>query len=279
MRRRRRDMTIDAIPKLISKGRGQGEGENYEPWIKVQDFSSYGQANRDLGITTGRQHDYFSRLEYYYHLVLDWSNVLDIQEQFPLLPIEKTLAIANQCGIRHPLDFRTKRPVVMTTDFRISLPLPVGIKILFRTLKPSAKLLETRVIEKLELERRFYEALDQDWGIVTERQIDPVLVNNLIWSYKFKPFSSLHPLSEEMVYKIAGLLTESLSRNDAPLSSLAMDCDDLMGLTAGTCLSVARHLIASRQWHIDMTKLIDPRERLILLSVNLFKPGLVKIGA
>jgi hypothetical protein len=271
-------MTSDAIPKLISEGRGQGDGENYEPWIKVQDFSSYGQANRDLGITTGRQHDYFSRLEYRYHLVLDWSKLLDIQEQFPLLPLEKTLTIANHCGIRHPVDFRTKRPVVMTTDFRISVPLAVGKKILFRTVKPSAKLSETREIEKLEIARRFYESLDQDWGIVTERQIDPVLVNNLIWSYKFKPFSSLHPLSEEMAYKIAGSLTESLLRKEASLSTLALDCDDLMGMASGTSLSVARHLIASRQWHVDMMKLINPRERLNLLSVNLFKPGLMKTG-
>lgn len=124
--RQRRRMTGDNIPKLIAEGRGQGEGAAYEPFIKVQDFSSYGQANRDLGITTGRQHDYFSRLEYRYHLILDWSGLIDIQEQFPLLPFEKTISIANQCGIRHPVDFKTKKPVVMTTDFRITVPRPVG---------------------------------------------------------------------------------------------------------------------------------------------------------
>jgi len=66
MPRRQRRMIIDDVPKLLSEGRGQGEGENYRPWINVQNFSSYGQANRDLGATTGRQHDYFSRLEYRY---------------------------------------------------------------------------------------------------------------------------------------------------------------------------------------------------------------------
>lgn len=278
MPRQRRKMTGDAIPKLIAEGRGQGEGENYQPWIKVQDFSSYGQANRDLGATTGRQHDYFSRLEYRYHLVLDWSGLLDIQEQFPLLPLEKTISIANQCGMRHPIDFRTKKPAVMTTDFRISLPLPVGKKVVFRTVKPVAKLLEPRVIEKLEIERRFYESLDGDWGIITERQIDPVLVNNLIWSYKFKPSSSLHPLSEEMIYRISGLLTEGLLGREVSLSGLALECDDLLGLNSGTCLSVARHLIASRQWQVDMMKIIDPRERLTLFGVNLLKLGMLETG-
>jgi hypothetical protein len=271
-------MTGDDITKLIAEGRGQGEGENYQPWIKVQDFSSYGQANRDLGATTGRQHDYFSKLEYRYHLVLDWSGLLDIQEQYPLLPLEKTISIANQCGIPHPFDFRTKKPVVMTTDFRISVPLPVGKKVFFRTVKPAAKLLEPRVIAKLELERRFYESMTEDWGIVTERQINPVLVENLIWSYKFKPFTSLDPLSEEMVCRISGLLTERLSQRDISLSNLALECDDLLGLKSGTSLSVARHLIATQQWHVDMMKIIDPRERLNLLGVSLVKPGLMKTG-
>lgn len=186
MPRRQRNMTSDAIPKLISEGRGQGEGENYQPWVKVQDFSSCGQANRDVGATTGRQHDYFSKLEYRYHLVLDWSGLLDIQEQFPLLPLDKTISIANQCGIRHPIDFIRKQPVVMTTDFRISIPCPVGKKVVVRAVKPAAKLLEKRVIEKLEIERRYWELLEIDWGIVTEREIDPVVVENLIWAYKFK---------------------------------------------------------------------------------------------
>lgn len=278
MPRRQRRMTDADIPKLLAEGRGQGVGADYTPFVKVQDFSSYGQANRDLGLTTGRQHDYFSKLEYHYHLILDHSGLLDIQEQFPLLPLEKTISIANQCGINHPVDFKTKRPVVMTTDFRICVPLPVGKKVLFRTVKPAAKLLEPRVIAKFEIERRFYESLDQDWGIVTEREINPVLVENLVWAYKFKPFSSLDPLSEEMVYRISGLLTENILQNEVSLSCVALECDDLLGLKSGTSLSVARHLIASQQWKLDMMKLIDPRERLNLIGVNLLAPGLKATG-
>lgn len=134
------------------------------------------------------------------------------------------------------------------------------------------------MVEKLEIERRYWESLDINWGIVTEREINLVLVENLIWAYKFKPFSSLNPLSEEMVYRISGLLTERLSQREISLSNIALECDDLLGLNSGTSLSVARHLIASQQWRVDMMKIIDPRERLNLLSVNLLKPGLMKTG-
>lgn len=277
-RRQRRNMTGDAIPKLISEGRGQGEGEDYQPWVKVQDFSSYGQSNRDAGATTGRQHDYFSKLEYHYHLVLDWSGLLDIQEQFPLLPLDKTMSIANQCGIRHPFDFIMKSPIVMTTDFRITVPCPIGKKVVVRAVKPAAKLLEKRVIEKLEIERRYWELLEIDWGIVTEHEINPALVKNLIWAYKFKPFSSLHPLTEEMFHRISNVLTESLFQKEISLSNIALECDDLLGLKFGTCLSVARYLIANRQWQVNMMELIDPRGKLNLLGANLLMPGLKRTG-
>jgi TnsA-like endonuclease N terminal len=191
MARRQRRMTGDDLPKLLAEGRGRGEGKDYEPFVKAQDFSSYGQTNRDFGETTGRQHDYFSKIEHQYHLILDHSNLLDIQEQFPLLPLEKTVDIANQCGIRHPVDFKTKRPKIMTVDFRISVPIPIGKKVIFRSVKPSLKLMEIRVGEILELERRFMESSDEDWGIVTERELNPVLVENLIWTYKFRRPSSL----------------------------------------------------------------------------------------
>src|SRR4051812_30934984 len=121
MPRRNRRNTKSTISKRQKEGRGQGDGAEYEPWIKVQDFSSCGQANRDLGLTTGRQHDYFSSIEYQYHLVLDHAGVLDIQEQFPL-PLESTLSIAKRYGLHHPFDNKTKEPIVITTDFRISLP-------------------------------------------------------------------------------------------------------------------------------------------------------------
>jgi hypothetical protein len=276
MRRPRKGNTAKQAKKRVAEGRGQGEGPNYQPWLKVQDFSSCGQSNRDLGGTTGRQHDYFSKIEFQYHLVLDWAGLLDIQEQWPLLPIEKTLSIANQCGIRHPADPKTKEPIVMTTDFRISVPRPVGKFILVRAVKPVVELLEKRVIEKLEIERRYWESLNEDWGIVTEREIDPVLIKNLIWSYKYKSASKLPLPSEDMMYRISNALTESVMQNASPLSSVALDCDDLLGLKSGTSLSVARHLIASGQWEVNMMQLINTRERLNLLGVNLLRPKLKK---
>src|SRR4051812_42796570 len=120
MFRRRRGITRSDLPKYLAKGYGQGEGRNYQPMIHVQDFPSKGWRNREYGWKTDRQHDYLSAHELHYHYILDRPNIVaDFREQFPLLPIERTLEIAEQCGIRHPTDRETGEPVVMTTDFLI----------------------------------------------------------------------------------------------------------------------------------------------------------------
>ncbi len=57
-----------------------------------------------------------------YWYALDWApSVVDIREQFPLLPIEDTLRIAERLGYRHPRHPQTRRPIVMTTDFLVTI--------------------------------------------------------------------------------------------------------------------------------------------------------------
>ena len=54
---------------------------------------------------TGRQHEFLSDLERNYFYLTEFSDaVLDIREQFPLLPQEETIVIAEELGIKHPAD-------------------------------------------------------------------------------------------------------------------------------------------------------------------------------
>lgn len=115
MAKRKRIVNIE---KFLHEGRGKGILENFQPWIKIQDVASLGRVTRIRGIKTKRQHDFLSDLEsnYFYHL--DFSNyVVDIREQFPLLPIEETISIAKELGIKHPKNPETKEYIVMTSDF------------------------------------------------------------------------------------------------------------------------------------------------------------------
>jgi hypothetical protein len=252
--------------RRLKEGRGQGDGAYYQPYIRVQDFSSRGQSNRDFGLTTERQHDLFSKLEHRVYLVFDNSNLYDIKEQYPH-PLEISLEIAQQCGIQHPADRWTKEPIPVTTDLLLTLPLSIGSKRVARSVKYCKDLKKRRTIEKLELERRCCQWVNTDWGIITERDVDPILVRNLLLVYKFRHISSLYPLSSDEVRVGSEVLTGSVLTRDSPLCDTALYCDQLLKFRKGTCLRLARHLIASRQWRVDLSVPITTTERLTLLQV------------
>lgn len=285
MFRRQRGITLKGILKLIAEGRGQNHGAEYIPWILVQDFPSHGQRNRELGWKTGRRHHYLSKNELDYHYTLDWSPIVtDIQEQFPLLsqnlssPLAEVLAIAKECGIRYPTDRQSKEVLVMTTDFVITISRPPGVIKFARTFKPAKYLSNKRTIEKFEIERRYWCARGVNWGVVTESELDPVLVQNIRWIYKFRDVSALHPLTVEKIWRVGVVLTEMVQQRSYPLCDAAMECDDRLGLDNGRSLTVARHLIATRQWLVDMSQQVHPSKKLNILSTSLSKPGLNEGG-
>ena len=106
--KRKRENTSDTVERRIKEGRGTGRGVDYKPWLLVQDVPSQGLASRVKGVKTGRVHHLLSQLEHRCFLILDWSGrVTDIREQYPLLPLEETVASAESLGIKHPQDPKT----------------------------------------------------------------------------------------------------------------------------------------------------------------------------
>ncbi len=267
MAKRRRETNQITIDKRIREGRGQGRGSDYKPWLLVQDVPSQGLATRIKGWKTKRVHHLLSNLELSYFYVLEWSLIVfDIREQYPLLPLEETLAIAEQCGIRHPTDPKTQEPVVMTTDFFITVPRSIEVIEQARTLKTAKDLQSERTLEKLEIERRYWHNRNIDWGIVTEQEIPQALTKNVDWLHAFFRIEDLSHLAETEIRRIATALTLRMAQGNVVLTDLTAECDDQLGLQPGTALSVSRHLIANRRWLVDMNKPIQPSKSLVLLT-------------
>ncbi|GAA0751544.1 hypothetical protein GCM10008907_06000 [Clostridium sartagoforme] len=150
---------IQNYKKMIKEGRGTGTGigREYIPWLKIQDVPSLGRATRLKGIKTGRQHEFLSDMERNYFYVLEYSdNVIDIREQFPLLPLEDTLLIAEELGIEHPKNPENGEVIVMTTDFFITIKKGNEDCYIARTIKATDELLNKRVLEKFEIERVYW---------------------------------------------------------------------------------------------------------------------------
>jgi hypothetical protein len=254
------------IEKRLKKGFGQGRGKNYKPWVVVQSFSSLGYASRVPGWKTGREHHLMSNLERDFFLILDLSpRVLDICEGFPLLPIEETTMIAKTLGIHHPVDVRTRLPIVLTSDFLITCHGEPRNVEQVRTIKPASELGSLRTLEKLEIERQYWQARKVDWAIVTEAELPQDLVHNLRWLHPYFKLPETLGLPDKCSDKVGQLLREILDRG-VGLAAGAQACDDKLGLEPGTSLTLARHFIASRRWQVNLNHKIDTARPLKILN-------------
>jgi TnsA-like endonuclease N terminal len=209
MARNRRQTGEEAIQKLIREGKGQRERAEYQPWLNVRDVPSRGLSTRRKGWKTGRVHHFLSKLEKRYFHTLEWSKIVtDIREQYPLLQLEETLDIAKQCGFDHPAipnkqDPKIREPIVMTTDFLITLMIDGKRVERARTVKYADDLQSPRVLEKLEIERRYWEARGISWGIVTEHEIPGVLADNVEILYPYRYLNEDSRYSRRELYSAA----------------------------------------------------------------------------
>jgi hypothetical protein len=190
--------------------------------------------------------------------------VTDVREQFPLLPIEESLAIAEQCGIKHPRVPGTNEPVVMTTDFLVDVGYNGSTIGRARTIKPAKGLSSARILAKVEIERRYWLRRKVDWAIVTERDIPHVLVENIKWAHQYVNISDRLNVSPAEVLKAERILSELLHQGVA-LTVSSNACDDRLGLAPGTSLALARHFLATRRWLVEMDKPINPQQPMNLL--------------
>jgi TnsA endonuclease-like protein len=271
MAKRKRFTTTESIRKRIREGRGKGRLAAYSPWLHIQDVASRGLVTRIRGWKSGRVHHVLSLLELRCLYALDWrTEVLDIREQYPLLPLEETIAIAAACGIKHPRDPRTSHPFVMTTDF-VATVLVNGVAVdQALCVKYSADLDSARTREKLEIERHYWEERKVEWKIVTEHDLPKVRARNIEWVHAYQVLEDFCALSQPAAVKTIATLTKAVLFDNRPLRHITDATDARLKLEPGTSLSLVRYLIATRRWLVNMDEPIQPGSRLVLVA----KPAL-----
>jgi hypothetical protein len=207
-----------------------------------------------MGWKTGREHHFLSQLELRYFFLLEWSKtVVDIREQFPL-DLDETLALAKNSNIDHPPKSNPQHPSVITTDFLITVHLPIGEKEYARTVKYSKDLKSRRVLEKFEIERQYWSRRNINWGIVTELDIDSVLSENIKIIHTLLDIKNNYPeISSSIINKARTIMTPLLNR-ELPVCEVAKVCDEKLSLKTGTSLTIAQHFIAAKEWKIDMAQ-------------------------
>jgi len=135
-----------------------------------------------------------------------------------------------------------------------------------RTIKSSQDLQSQRTLEKLEIERRYWARRNIDWAIVTEREISHVLAENVRVLHKHLTIKDRLALPEILLQEATVMMTHEVKQSSCSLSHITLECDERLHLQPGDCLTIAYHLLATRQWKIDMFTPIQPGNRLILLD-------------
>ncbi len=268
MAKRRYCIDEDKIIRFIKEGRGQGCGAEYRPWLTVQDVSSRGRSSRIHGVKTGREHHLLSDMETATFLLLDWSNaVTDIREQFPL-ERDVTRRIAAEMEVRHPIDSQSQTDIVMTTDFLVNFQTSNGTLLFARSVKPCGELDNDRTLEKQEIERRYWEIIKVDWGLITEKDLPAQRIKNLHWLHEMNSL-------EHMVAPYPGYWGDRCTRvlaclqqaTDMPIKRFIHQLESTQGFSVGEGLMVLRHLVAIKQIVMDLDAKFDMNAPLNVLDI------------
>ena len=179
---------LDPKHEKLLKTRGRGSGKDYEPFIKVHELSSSGESVRIHSASVGRIHHLLSGIELLAFLVFDqFEQTMGIREQYPL-QIDDTLDICARLGIRHPQMHGSL--TVVSTDLLVDLSSGSRLAI---AVKSSSELSKPRVMEKLQIEKNYWETRDMEWKIFTEREVNDGMRENLLWIQPYlSPDMSAH---------------------------------------------------------------------------------------
>jgi len=247
MGKRRSINTYKSVSRKILEGYGRGEGVSYKSWLTGHEFASNGMYIRLMGRTIPRIYRFMSKLEADAFVIYDsMPDVSDILEQY-YLTLEETLEIADEHRIRHPYSGKYYNPV--TTDLLIHK----GDVWIARAVKPSRELETKRVLEKLEIERIYFERRSIDWKIITEKELNRDLVKNLHWLwYGESPDIALgnHHLLLE-----AGSVFRRLYEEDLlPFPQLLNRIESDFRLAPGSGLCIFKFLIRQGEIQIDLSR-------------------------
>ena len=174
--------TRQDFARALANGFGRGSGKHYKPWLGIRDVPSDGRSSLIAGITVDREYQTLSDLETHTIYAIEHKrNVIDIREQFPILPLDIVMGIAKRYGIRYPNQPGTQEPAILTTDVLATVLTPSGTTYMPYECKYRSELRKKRELDKLEIKRLFWASLGYEQLLVTEENVDVIAAENLAY--------------------------------------------------------------------------------------------------
>jgi len=180
--------------------------------------------------------------------LLEWSSdTEDIREQFPLR-LEDTEAVAAEARIAHP-EYRGRHQI-MTSDFLVDTNNSEEPKYVLQA-KYSESFQDARIIEKLEVERRYWLKKSVPWWLITEKNIPSTLFQNIKWLYP----AQRDELEINNAHERVQFYTHYFNRNPhCSIIDIGKQMDTAYSLPIGQSFLEIRQLLASRYFLFDISK-------------------------
>ena len=183
MSRGRKLESLQDYQRALRNKYGIGEGSDYKPWLRIQDVKSHGTRSLIFGRKSQREHHMMSSIESELFYLAEFSErVIDIREQFPILPLNYTQKVANILGVKHPIHLKTKEPIIMTTDQLLTTNSPQGMSYHAISVKPESESDKQRVLEKIDIERVCWQLLGVKFSYFTGNELTKIQSSNLSWA-------------------------------------------------------------------------------------------------
>lgn len=246
----------------LIEGRGIGRELDYVPWIKTHDLSSKGWSFKILGWKIRRIYHLLSKKgELDFFLNTQWQDdVIDIREQYPIIPIDETITIANELGIKHPSiinKFGELQEEVMTTDFVITKKENEMTYDIARDIKMSEQLSKNRTYEKFRIVKNYWERQGIDWGVVTEKEIPHMKAYNLLILYYDYFWAEQRNIFGDELFKLIFEFKDKLVQNNFDVYNTVDDFDVINGWKDGESLNFFKFLLLKKEIITDFNKRLD----------------------
>ncbi|MEB3103979.1 TnsA endonuclease C-terminal domain-containing protein [Ferviditalea candida] len=244
------------LKRFLDEGRGQGE-EDYKPWLKVSDIPSKGRVtrlysrklNRTIHLLTDSQTRYFYLLEFD-------DRVVSVKEQYPLLNIADIMDQLDESLVKR-LKNRDGTPHVLVTTFLITAKDEKGqLRTYARSIKDRTELEKKDTLERLEIQRRYYESLKMEYAIVTSEEIPYQRSRNIEWVLPALYIEDAG-LTEQEVKYYSTYIMEALRSKREPVRGILDAFERETKREKGLGLFLFRYLIASKQIEINLDQEIN----------------------
>lgn len=229
--------------------------------LKVTTFSSKGRVSR---ISSNKCKDKIVHLQSDNQLrlfmMLEWDDdITEIEVNPELDYLEESLSNIDNLKLDKFRDKESGELFKLHTNFLVTFKPYRGRKEQTAiSVKSLSELERKTVIEKLEIERRYWEAKGIRFAIITEKEIDKQMVNNILWVREVRNDKSIkdkEELAEKLYYFMEG-------NKDIVINKLLNDFDKKEGVKEGTGIFLFRYLIALKQIIVDMKKSINLDEKI-----------------